>query len=408
MEKHRGINIASNISELRRKSGMTQEQLAQRLYVSNKTVSKWERGAGYPEITHLLRLSEIFGVTVDSLIGAERRGITVAGNLVIDHIKNIDAFPSKGMLVNISSVSKAVGGCVTNTLIDIAKIDRSIPLSALGRVGNDEDGKALILALQKQGIDVSGIITSPTAVTSFSDVMSMSSGSKERTFFHHSGANAEFSPDDVNINSIKGNMFHIGYILLLDRFDEYDSEYGTAMARCLCNIQQAGIRTSIDVVSDSGGRFAEKVIPALRYTDNAIMNEIEGCGVAGISARDSDGKLLPESVRLAMEKIMSCGVGERVIIHCPEAGFILNRNGDFTVVPSLELPQGFIKGTVGAGDAFCAGCLWGIYNGLSDKEILEFASGSAACNLSAEDSVSGMRSAEHIKNMVANTKRKPL
>ncbi len=408
MEKQRTINIAANISELRKRSGMTQEQLAERLYVSNKTVSKWERGAGYPEITHLVRLSEIFGVPVDSLIGAERRGITIAGNLIIDHIKSIDTFPEKGMLANISSLSKAVGGCVTNTLIDIAKIDRSLPLSAIGRVGNDDDGNTLILALQKQGVDVSGVVVSPTAVTGFSDVMSLSGGGKERTFFHHRGANAEFCPDDINVDALRCNMLHIGYILLLDKFDEPDAEYGTVMARFLKSVQNVGIRTSIDVVSDSSGRFAEKVIPALRYTDNAIMNEIEGCGVAGVSARDGDGRLLTDNVRLAMEAIMSHGVSERVIIHCPEAGFILNKNGEFTAVPSLELPENFVKGTVGAGDAFCAGCLWGIYNGLSDREILEFASGSAACNLMAEDSVSGMKSAEYIREMISTMKRKQL
>ena len=97
---------------------------------------------------------------------------------------------------------------------------------------------------------------------------------------------------------------------------------------------------------------------------------------------------------------MACGVGQRVIVHCPEAGFCLSRNGDFTVVPSLKLPAGYVKGTVGAGDSFCAGCLYGIYHGYSDAEILEFASGAAACNLAAEDSVSGMRNAEYVRELI--------
>ena len=59
-----------------------------------------------------------------------------------------------------------------------------------------------------------------------------------------------------------------------------------------------------------------------------------------------------------------------------------------------------IKGTVGAGDSFAAGCLYGIYNGFTDAEILEFASGAAACNLAAEDSVSGMRDAGYIRGLI--------
>ena len=85
--------------------------------------------------------------------------------------------------------------------------------------------------------------------------------------------------------------------------------------------------------------------------------------------------------------------------------FCLAKDGTFTAVPSLDLPKGYIKGTVGAGDAFCAGCLYGIYNGWSDKAILEFAAGAAACNLSAEDSVSGMKDKNAIFELIGSMKK---
>ena len=47
-DRKNDIHISRNIARLRRKMGLTQTELAERLYVSNKTVSKWERGAGYP------------------------------------------------------------------------------------------------------------------------------------------------------------------------------------------------------------------------------------------------------------------------------------------------------------------------------------------------------------------------
>ena len=105
---------------------------------------------------------------------------------------------------------------------------------------------------------------------------------------------------------------------------------------------------------------------------------------------------------------MSHGVGQRVIIHCPEAGFCLSSDGTYTVVPSLKLPKGYIKGTVGAGDAFCAGCLYGIYHGYTDHDILEFASGAAACNLTAEDSVSGMKDVAYIREMLSTFEKNEL
>ena len=250
-QKELRTNLASNIAKLRKKCGMTQEQLAERLFVSNKAVSKWERGAGYPEITQLLSLSNIFGVSIDALMKSEKSGIAIAGNVLTDSVKLIDVYPEKGMLTNISSISKAVGGCVPNTIINLAKIDRSIPLYAYGMVGDDDGGKYVTFEMQKYGVDVSGVVVSDSKATSFSDVMSVAA-TGERTFFHHKGANSEFSPSHVSVDSMTCRMLHIGYILLLDEFDREDPEYGTVMARFLKSVQEAGISTSIDVVSDSG------------------------------------------------------------------------------------------------------------------------------------------------------------
>ena len=71
--------------------------------------------------------------------------------------------------------------------------------------------------------------------------------------------------------------------------------------------------------------------------------------------------------------------------------------GDFTYVPSLNVPKSEIIGTVGAGDAFCAGSLYSIYNGYIDRHILEFA---AACSLLSENAVDGMKRREEIERTI--------
>jgi len=393
------IYIARNIARLRHKMGLTQTELAERLYVSNKTVSKWERGAGYPETPQLVRLADLFGVTLDTLIRGEKSGIAVAGNILTDEVKIIESFPEKGMLVNITAMSRAVGGSVPNTLISLAKIDPTLPLSALGKRGDDEGGRYAQSELQRCGVDTTGILVDPAIPTGFSDVMTLRD-TGERTFFHNRGANAKFVPEDIKLATLNCRMLHVAYIHLLDGFDAHDPEYGTTLARFLKAVQEEGILTSIDVVSSLSEQFAERIIAALPYTDNAIMNEIEACGVTGLPPRDNEGKLLFDNIRATMEQLLSHGVRQRVIVHCPEAGFCLSADGTFTAVPSLKLPAGYIKGTVGAGDSFAAGCLYGIYNGFTDAEILEFASGAAACNLAAEDSVSGMRDAGYIRELI--------
>ncbi|MDF2838992.1 MAG: family transcriptional regulator [Evtepia sp.] len=54
--------------DLRKEQNLTQKQLSEKLHISDKTVSKWERGAGCPDIAMLKRLSEIFGVDVEKIL----------------------------------------------------------------------------------------------------------------------------------------------------------------------------------------------------------------------------------------------------------------------------------------------------------------------------------------------------
>ncbi len=399
------IDFGKKISMLRKKQGLTQNELAARLNVSDKAVSKWERGAGFPEITLLPILADVFSVSVDYLIKGNNRGIVVAGNLIVDIIKMVEKYPQKNMLANIHEMHMAVGGAVSNTIIDLAVIDPELHLSAIGKLGTDEQGRYILSQLKKYGIDTSGIAVSPNAPTSSTDVMTeIESG--ERTFFHAKGANAEFSQDDINIDALDCEIFHIGYILLLDSLDESDPEYGTKMARLLHDVKAKGIKTSIDVVSEEGDRFTEKVIPALKYCSYATMNEIESGMVTGLSPRNDDGTLNVANIKRTMEKFFEYGVREKVIVHCAEAGFIMSRDGSFAALPSLDLPKGYIKGSVGAGDAFTAGCLYGLYKGFDDERILEFASAAAACNLSAPDSISGMKSKAAIEDMIKTYKRR--
>ena len=161
-------SIGYTIAALRRRQNLTQSQLAERLKVSDKTVSKWENGLGYPEITQFPALAELFGVSIDYIMTGERKGIALAGNILADLVKTIKEYPRIGMLSSIRSVRRSVGGCVPNTGIDLAKIDRSIPLSAIGRVGDDDDGRYVLSQLQRRGIDTGRVRVSSTAPTSVS------------------------------------------------------------------------------------------------------------------------------------------------------------------------------------------------------------------------------------------------
>ena len=60
------------ISELRKEKKLTQKELAEKINVSDKAVSRWETGKGYPDVTSLVSLSEYFDVSVNELLAGKR------------------------------------------------------------------------------------------------------------------------------------------------------------------------------------------------------------------------------------------------------------------------------------------------------------------------------------------------
>ena len=320
------------------------------------------------------------------------KGIAVAGNMIVDILYPISGLPRAGELTTImDGISRSSGGAVCNVIVDLARLDPALPLQALGRLGTDAEGDFVLEKLKEHSnIDLQQV--KREGITSFTAVMA-DTLTKQRTFFHYRGANAKFDLTDIDWDHVDAELLHIGYILLLDALDTEDAEYGTRMARLLCDAQRHGIKTSIDVVSESGDRFSRLVPPALRYTDYCIINELEAQQSTGVPLRDENGALIPDNIPVALRQLMALGVSTWAVIHCPEGGYGLEKGGSVVAVESLRLPQGYIKGTVGAGDAFCAGVLYGAQQKMTLKSAIEMGIASAACSLSESGGTEGMRGA---------------
>ena len=80
------MEFNEKLQELRKNKGLTQEELAGKLFVSRTAVSKWESGRGYPSIDSLKELSRYFSVTIDELICPDEI-ITAAENEKQETIK---------------------------------------------------------------------------------------------------------------------------------------------------------------------------------------------------------------------------------------------------------------------------------------------------------------------------------
>ena len=66
------MELCEKLQELRKNKGITQEELAEALYVSRTAVSKWESGRGYPSIDSLKDISKFFSVSIDDLLSSEK------------------------------------------------------------------------------------------------------------------------------------------------------------------------------------------------------------------------------------------------------------------------------------------------------------------------------------------------
>ena len=67
------IKIGAFLKTLRKEKNLTQEQAAEQLGVSNRTVSRWETGTNMPDIGLLLEIAELYGVSIPELIDGERK-----------------------------------------------------------------------------------------------------------------------------------------------------------------------------------------------------------------------------------------------------------------------------------------------------------------------------------------------
>ena len=317
--------------------------------------------------------------------------IALAGNIVVDSIKYIDQYPSKLELTAIKRVERSLGGAVPNVGMDLAKLDPALPLKAVGFAGADDNGAYALETLARcPSLDLTDIRRA--GLNSFTDVMTVET-TGERTFFTFKGADSLLTPETLPVDRLDCDILHVGYALLLDGLDAPDAGYGTGMARVLAAAQARGIRTSLDVVSENSDRYARIVPPALKYADYFSVNEMEAGRTTGVLLTEG-GRLLRDNLPRALEKLKAMGVRRWAVIHTPELSCGLDEAGNYAEAETLPLPEGFIKGSVGAGDAFTAGLLLMAWRGTSLREALDAANAAAALSLSTPGATEGMKSME--------------
>lgn len=320
-----------------------------------------------------------------------RLGLLVAGNWILDQVKLIDKFPAEQSLVNILHEYTSNGGSAYNILMDLTKLKAPFPLEAVGLVGNDFNGVRIVDHCREAGIDVRQLQMTPDTPTSYTIVTSVKHTGK-RTFFHHRGANSLLDIEHFDFHISNAKIFHLGYLLLLDRLDEILPNGKTKASLLLEKAKQEDFLTSIDLVSEDSDRFTTIIPCALPYVDYLFLNEYEASRLSGIDLMEitSHGKM-GQRCKEAFEVIFGMGVNEWIVIHHPDGVWASHRDGKHLFQPSLLLPQDEVVGANGAGDALAAGVLLGIHEGWDMADCLNLGVCAAASSLSHVTCSDGVR-----------------
>lgn len=92
------MEFGSKLKKLREEHNLSQEELAQQLNVSRQAVYKWEAHKGYPDIHNLIRLSDMFDVTIDDLIRSDKK---LQDKISIDEERSFEQFSDPGFYIGI-------------------------------------------------------------------------------------------------------------------------------------------------------------------------------------------------------------------------------------------------------------------------------------------------------------------
>ena len=128
------MKTSDKILNLRKKRGMSQEELAEKLNVARQTVSRWELGSAQPDATHILRLSRLFGITADDLLDED---------VVIDTIGSTGEKTGGSPLAG--KIGRIAGLCAGLGLLGnfaIYMLSRMIPVM-VPWISYDEEGRKL-------------------------------------------------------------------------------------------------------------------------------------------------------------------------------------------------------------------------------------------------------------------------
>lgn len=325
------------------------------------------------------------------MTGAGRRGIITGGTWCADHNKVVGFWPGENGIAEILDEEVRGGGSACNLAIDIRRLDPAIPVTTIGLVGDDEDGRILIAEADAFGIGRARLRVMPGLRTNYTDAYT-SARSGRRTHIFLPGASAALCPDHFDFTGTAARFLHLGLPGIHRQMDAPWGDDANGWVTVLRRARAAGIETNLELCSIAPDRIAAIVRPCLAHLDLLIVNDFEIAAIAGTPVEPT-AEADPARVMAAAQAVMAAGAMRLLIAHFPAGAVVVERRAPARFIASVAVPADQVRGANGAGDAFAAGVLCGLHGGAASDAAVRLGHAAAALSLGSLGTTDGVLSA---------------
>jgi sugar/nucleoside kinase (ribokinase family) len=249
------------------------------------------------------------------------------------HVIGIESIPtgSDGQLVETIRFSPA--GTAGGTAVVLSRLGAEV--LSIGAVGEDPIAASLLAMLEREGVDVAGLVRKGEHQTSTSVIPVRPNG--DRPAWHCIGANGAFTLDDLDRAALEGiTHLHLGGPEFLG---------GEAAGELLAHARSIGATTSVDILAPGDPDMLAWIAAALPHADYLLPNDEQVLGFTGASSLEEGARAL-----------VAAGAGCVAVTQGARGALVV------TAEETLEVPAYDIEvvDTTGCGDAFSAGFLRGL------------------------------------------------
>jgi sugar/nucleoside kinase (ribokinase family) len=278
----------------------------------------------------------------------------------------IPRVPNEGELIVVDQIQLALGGCASNTALDLVKVGVRVGVS--GCVGDDPFGRVIVEALQKGGVDTRGVHTIPGQPSACTMIINVQG--QDRRFISTPGANTLFGVEHVPSEWLQqAEVIYVGGFFMLPKLETQETVELFRRARA------AGVKTVVDVVLFGPENYWDRLAPLLPEIDVFVPNDHEGAVITGLKDPLDQANRFRDA-------------GAKTVV------ITMGSKGSLLVTDGLRLRAGVYPvefvGGAGSGDAFDAGFIAGLLAGEDPAGCLRWGSAlGASCvrSITTTDSV---------------------